>query len=81
MSCVLENTPEHSLLLRRRLGLDLTDVTEGLQHRGLVINAVSAFALHGYTVCAHIKHKSLPLAIQLFNNTSFAQENNKGNRL
>lgn len=81
MSCVLENTPEHSLLLRRRLRLDLIDVTEGLQHRGLVINAVSAFALHGYTVCAHIKHKSLPLAIQLFNNTSFAQENNKGNRL
>lgn len=60
---MLENTPEHSLLLRRPLGLDPTDVTKGLQHGGRVTNAVSAFALHGYTVCAHIKHKSLSLAI------------------
>lgn len=68
---------EHTRTLRRPLRLDPTDVTKGLQQRECVTNAVGAFALHGYTVCAHIKHKSLPRAIQLFN-TSFAQENYNG---
>lgn len=75
MSCVGEHTRTFSPAEETTLGLDPTDVTKGLQHGGHVTNAVSASALHGYTVCAHIKHKSLPLAIQLFNNTSFAQEN------
>lgn len=53
---------------------------QGSSAWGHVTNAMGAFALHGYTVCAQIKHKSLPLAIQLFNNTSFAQENYNGNK-